>query len=101
MKGTKHENHSKQKTKIKIDQDKEATVAEVSAFILTRPRKEGYSIQDVRSINKILDVLEKDGKELKLEDADYKILNEAVNNYKWPIPGKNIEEFVNEINGAK
>ena len=61
----------------------------------------GFTMDEIRSNVKILDILDKADKELILEDFDYSKLKTAIDNAKFGLAHANIIEFVDDIDHAE
>lgn len=87
-----------------IDQKPQSitTLELIRTALCNKPDEQGFSIEQMRLHIKVLDKLEKtDGNVLILEDAEHKVLKDAVNRLKWQFPHLAFIEFTDDINNAK
>lgn len=52
---------------------------------------------EIRAINKIYDVIDASNGEFQFEDEDAKFILKFINEYGLSVPGKEAEQFINDI----
>ncbi len=82
--------------KLKIPGDVEK-YSDLIKVCINRPSKDGCDISEMRKRIKVIDVIEKGGKSLEFEDADFECLKQCVKNMRWFVVHKEIIEFVDYI----
>lgn len=81
---------------VPVDEKKTpGTTALLLAIVINRPPQGGFTVQQMRERNRILDVAEKcdAGGTMKFEDSDYKVAQQLVGEAVWPINHKDLLAF--------
>ena len=60
----------------------------------------GFSIEDIRKRLRVVDSLKSTNGEIKMEDADYEVVVNAVTSYKWMAVDQMIVDFVDDVEKA-
>lgn len=61
--------------------------------------QQGVTVTEMAKAIRLLDVIEKGGKTLKVEDADFVLLKEKVESMQWSVINRDIAEFGEYITG--
>ena len=70
-------------------------------FCMNRTPQGGYTVEEMRKRLRVLDVIEKAGKEINLEDADFECAKTCVKGMKWGTMHQEIVDFVDYINSVE
>jgi hypothetical protein len=76
-----------------------STVDYIKAVINNRPQ-DGFGVEDIRKRFRVLDAVEKieeGSEELQLEDQDFEVLKQCVNQFKWGVMANSILEFADQF----
>ena len=85
---------------IKIGQN-DTDYKELIKSCLERTPQGGFSIDQIRNRIRVLDKLKGAKVNLKLEDAEYSTLVDAVKNMRWALPHAYIVQFHDAVMNAK
>lgn len=83
------------KIRINPDSKKTANTADLLSLVLQQPPPSGFDLATMKKRLKVLDYLESlpDGKELKLEDADFSLCTECISAFRWSSQHPDIVKF--------
>jgi hypothetical protein len=87
--------------KLEEGEIKELSYLNIMRACINEPARDGLSVDEMRKRIRVLDKLTDGIVELELEDDDFNTLKDIVNKKRWPMPHKNIIEFVDYINSIK
>jgi hypothetical protein len=76
-----------------------STVDYIKAVINNRPQ-DGFSVEEIRKRFRVIDTVEKleeGAEELQLEDQDFEVLKQCVNQFKWGVMANSILEFADQF----
>ncbi len=73
--------------------------SDLITICMRNPPQGGYDVEEMRKRIKVMDTLDKGGKTLEFEDADFECVKQCVKNMRWASIHKEILEFVDYISG--
>lgn len=88
-------------TKLKLNQDGNATYKDLILLCVNVPKQGGFSISEIKSRLEIVNAVESAEGTLKLEDAPTQLLQEIVSEFKWGSVHADIVEFVESIQNMR
>lgn len=81
------------------DEMKQLSYGDLIKVLINTPKKDGYSIDEIRQRLKIIDQINSNN--FNFEDSDFILIKNLVNNFKWGTMHIDIVEFANHINSLK
>ena len=88
-------------TKLKINQDGNASYKDLILLCVNAPKQGGFSISEIKSRLEIVNAVESAEGTLNLEDAPTQLLQEIVSEFKWGSVHADIVEFVESIQNMR
>lgn len=77
--------------------EQEMTYKELVKMCVNNPLKEGFTADDMRKRQRVLDALDLAGDSLLLEDADSDLLKHCVAEMRWTLVNKDLLEFCDSV----
>jgi hypothetical protein len=84
-----------------VDKPMLSSYFELIADCCKAPIQGGYSYDDIKSIDRVIQALKDKNESAEFEDGDFTFVQGKVTTYKWSVPEPQFIEFVDYIKGIK